>query len=97
MAVMRSKDGNELLIDCNCGCGEGIRFKIDKEDEDCFCFMSYMNSKFYTEQCEGMWRVFCKKLKKIWYIIRNKDFHYSDLFITKNEFNEFKKYISEQS
>ena len=94
MAVLRSKDGTELLVDCTCGCDTGIRFRIDKEDEDYYCFMSYTNGKFYTEQCEGMWRVFCKKLKKIWAVIGNKDFHYADTFLTKAEFDEFKEYIN---
>ena len=94
MAVLRSKDGRDMLIDCSCGCDNGVRFRIDKEDFDNYCFMSYTNGKFYTEQCEGMWRVFCKKLKKIWAIIRNKDFHYADMFMTKDEFDEFKEYIN---
>jgi hypothetical protein len=94
MAVLKSKDCMELLIDCSCGCDNGVRFRIDKEDDDNYCFMAYTNGRFYTEQCEGMWRVLCKKLKKIWAIIRNKDFHYADTFMTKAEFNEFREYIN---
>ena len=41
-----------------------------------------------------MWRVFRKKLEKIWAIIRNKDFYYSDVLMTKDEFDEFRKYIN---
>ena len=93
MAVLKSKDGTELLIDCHCGCDNGIRFRIEK-DLDYYCFMSYTNGKFYTEQAEGMWRVFCKKLKKILAIIRNKDFYYTEMFMTKDEFDEFKEYIN---
>lgn len=94
MAVLKNKDSTELLIDCNCGCDEGIRFKIDKEDFDCYCFMTYTNGSFYKEQNDSLWRVFCKKAKKIWAIIRNKDFYYSDIVMTKNEFDEFKEYIN---
>ena len=56
MAVLKSKDGTELLVDCNCGCDNGMRFRIDKDDIDYYCFASYTNGKFYTEQAEGMWR-----------------------------------------
>lgn len=94
MAVLKDKNGTELLIDCNCGCDNGMRFRIDKDDTDYYCFASYTNGKFYTEQSEGMWRVFCKKLKKILAIIRNKDFYYTEFFMTKDEFNEFREYIN---
>lgn len=94
MAVLKNKDGTELFIDCNCGCDNGIRFRIDNNDFDLYCFMSYTNGKFYTEQCEGMCRVFCKKLKKIWAIIRNRDFYYAEMFLTKDEFAEFREYIN---
>ena len=94
MAALKNKDGTEMYIDCNCGCDSGIRFRIDKDDLDYYCFASYTNGKFYAEQTEGMWRVFCKKLKKILAIIRNKDFYYAEMFMTKEEFNEFKEYIN---
>ena len=94
MAVLKNKDGTELFIDCNCGCDNGIRFRIDNNDFDLYCFMSYTNGRFYTEQCEGMWRVFRKKLKKIWAIIRNRDFYYAEMFLTKDEFAEFREYIN---
>ena len=33
MAILRSKDGKEILVNCTCGCDSGVAFKIDKEDE----------------------------------------------------------------
>lgn len=96
MAVLKSKDGTELLVDCCCGCNEGIRLRIDKFDEDLdyYCFMYYTNGQFYREQDDKMWIVFCKKLKKIWAIIRNKDFYYAEVTMSKDEFNEFREYIN---
>ena len=93
MAILRSKDGAEILVNCTCGCDNGVLFKIDKEDDDYYCFMTYTNSMFYTEQYDG-WSLFCKKLKRIWAIIRNKDYHYTDTFMTKAEFDEFREYIN---
>ena len=72
MAVLKNKNGTELLIDCCCNCDDGIRLRIDKDDYD-YCIMTYTNGNFYTEQNTTMWRVFCTKLKKIWAIIKNKD------------------------
>lgn len=94
MAVLKNKDGKELYIDCCCGCNEGIRFKIDKDDWDYYCFMTYTNGSFYREQGDTLWHVLYKKLKKIWAIIRNKDFYYAEVTMTKAEFNEFREYIT---
>lgn len=95
MAVLKNKDGTELLVDCCCGCDEGIRFKIDKDDEDgWYCFMTYTNGNFYKEQGDTFFGVLYKKLKKIWAIIINKDFYYSEVTMSKNEFDEFKEYIN---
>ena len=94
MAVLKNKDGKELYVDCCCGCNEGIRFKIDKDDWDYYCFMTYTNGSFYREQGDTLWYVLYKKLKKIWAIIRNKDFYYAEVTMTKAEFNEFREYIT---
>lgn len=94
MAVLKNKDGTEMYIDCCCGCDEGIRFRIDKDDYEYYCFMTYTNGQFYREQDDKLWKVFYKKLKKIWAIIRNKDFYYAEVIMTKDEFDEFREYIN---
>lgn len=96
MAVLKNKDGKELYIDCCCGCDSGIRFKIEPFDEDFdhYFFMTYTNGNFYKEQGDTIFGVLYKKLEKIWAIIRNKDFYYSELTMTKDEFNEFREYIN---
>lgn len=95
MAVLKSKDGKELLVDCCCGCNDGVRFVIDKfEDFDYYCFMSYTNGSFYRDQDDKLWRVLCKKLKKILAIIRNKDYYYAEVTMTKDDFNTFREYIN---
>lgn len=94
MAVLKNTDGTEMLVDCCCGCDKGIRFRIEKDD-DYYCFMSYTNGNFYREQGDTILDVICKKLKKVWAIIRNKDFYYAEMMLTKAEFEEFKKYINE--
>lgn len=94
MAVLKNKGNDCLYIDCGCSCGDGIKFKIDKEDFDYYCFMTYTSGNWYNEQNETMWRVLCKKLKKIWAVIRNKDFYYSEIYMNKDEFADFKEYIN---
>lgn len=95
MAVLKNKDGKELYVDCCCGCNDGIRFKVDKDDDfGYYGFMTYTSGNFYGEQGETMWRVMRKKFEKIWAIIRNKDYYYSEIVMTKDEFEEFKEYIN---
>ena len=94
MSVMRSEDGKNLIVDCSCGCNDGFRIKIDEYDKDLFALVTYTNGNFYKEQNESFWRVFCKKIKKIWRIIRNKDYCYSEVCMSKEDFKEFQAYVS---
>lgn len=89
MAVLKTKDNSEMAIICKCGCDEGIRIKIDTEFGD-YAYMSYVSGNFYKEQCGII-----QKLKKIWDIIRNKDFYYSDIIMTKEDWEEYKKWVNE--
>lgn len=94
MAVLKNQDGTELLVDCNCSCNNGVRIRIYNDDYDFYCFMSYTNGQFFTDQNDTLWDVFTKKLKKIWAIIRNKDYYYHEVMMSKDEFNMFKEYIN---
>ena len=89
MAVLKSEDGKELLVDCSCGCNEGLRISI-KKDEDGYAYLSYVSGNFYN----GQGSTFARKLKKIWRILRGKDYVYSEICMTEAEFEEFKDYIS---
>lgn len=93
MAFMRNREGDEVVIDCTCGCNDGIRIKINKYDEDDYCIASYVNGNFYRDQSTGFWSCLGKKIKKMWRIFWNKDFYYSEIIMTKKDFEEFRNYI----
>ena len=90
MAVLKASDNSEMIISCKCGCDDGLRIKIEKDEED-YCFMTYLSGNWYKEQAG-----FIKKLKKIWAIIRNKDFYYSEIILNKKDWEEYKKWIHEK-
>ena len=90
MAALKNKDGNMMILTCKCGCDEGIRVEI-KEDYGDYCYQTYISGNFYKEQ--GTLK---EKLKKIWVIIHNKDFYYSDIVMTKEEWEEYKKWVNEK-
>ena len=94
MAVFYNKEETELVVTCKDNCGEAAHIKIDMEDDDMYCLVSYMNGNFYKEQY-GALDVLKLKCKKIWAIIRNKDHYYSDVIMSKDEFDTFKKYINQ--
>lgn len=95
MAILVSEDKKELLVNCTCGCDEGIHIKIE-EDEEFYAVLTYTNGKFYSEQ-DGVFVILGRKMKKIWAIIRNKDYTYSEVVMKKEEFHQFCNYILSQS
>ena len=90
MAVLKNFKNDELIVSCKCGCNDGIHIKINKkEDETDRAFIAFTNGNFYREQGSS----FIKKLQKIWAIIANKDFYYSDIVMTEKDFKEFTNWV----
>ena len=97
MAVYLTENKKEMIIDCKCGCEDTIHIKVDDSDKDVneYAIQTYMNSNWYRDQDDRILRVIGRKLKKIWAIIRNKDFYYSELILTKEDFKKYKEYINQ--
>jgi len=93
MSVLLTKNKKELIVSCKCGCDEGVHIRID-DSYGYFAFVSYFNSNFYRDQ-RGASRCLREKIKKIWAIIRNKDFYYSDIIMTRADFQEFKAFVNQ--
>ena len=94
MAIMKSKDGKNLMVDCHCGCDEGLRIRIRDFDEETYAIVTYTSGNFYKEQNYSWWKIFKLKCKKIWRIIRGKDFYYSEILLSKEEYNELKDFLN---
>lgn len=94
MALLFNKENQELIVTCDCGCEESLHMKVDTDDSDVnfYAFISYMNGKFYNHN--SIWSIFKDKCRKIWSIIRNKDYYYSDIILTKEDFETLKTYIN---
>lgn len=91
MAVLKNTKDNELIITCHCGCDDSVHISVEDFPDGGYAFMTYMNGNFYSEQKHP----FIEKIKKIWAIIRNKDYFYSDIVMTKEEFDEFAKWVNQ--
>lgn len=87
-----TENGKELIVSCSDECDEGIRIKIDEDSMEeinwkTYAFLTYTSGHWYK-------RCFIEKCKKIWKIIRNKDFYYSEICMTKEDFERFKEYVN---
>lgn len=96
MSVLISKDKRELVVNCNCGCDDTVHVYIDDEDKDDFyALVTYLNGNWSRDQGEGAINSLKRKMSKIWSIIRNRDYYYSDILMNKNDFEQFKEYINQ--
>lgn len=94
MSLLLSENKKELIHTCDCGCEDSIHIRIDTLDKDYYAIQSYMNANWYRDQKSG-WDLFCLKIKKIWRIICNKDHHYSEIILTKDDFEKYKEFINQ--
>ncbi len=97
MSVLMSKDRKDLIVTCDCKCGQSFSICIDDDwkDDDCYAFLCFMKNDCNTEHDKNPWRAFKIKARKIWFIIRGKDYCYSDTVMTRADFEEFKKYVNQ--
>lgn len=97
MAVMISDDKKEMIIICKCGCENAIHVRVDdtNKDYDCYAIQTYINGNWYRDQDDTVLRCIGRKVKKILAIIRNKDFYYSELTMSCDDFQKYKEYINQ--
>lgn len=90
MAVLKSLEGDEIVISCKCGCDEGIRIRTGRDADDGeIYYQTYLSGKWYKEQA-GL----IEKIRKIWAIIRNKDFYYSEIVLSEEEWSMYKEWVN---
>lgn len=82
---------NEFVTFCKCGCRNGIVLKADNEDND--LSLQIVSDNFYAMQNKGEMTI-KEKIKRIWYIIRGKEYCYFDILIDKDELQEFKEVVA---
>ena len=95
MPILRSDDGDSLLLDCTCGCDNGLRMRVHRYDDRLFSIITYTSGNFQREQDETVFGVLKKKLRKIFCILRGKDYCYSEVCLTKQDFEEFRAFLAD--
>lgn len=84
-----------IFVNCGCGCGDGVLIRIDdsEKEHDQYALWEFINSDWYRAQY-GAFGVLIEKLRRIWRIIRNKEYYYSDIIMSKEDFEKFREYIN---
>ena len=95
MSVFMTEDKKQLIVTCNCKCGQSFHIYIYDEDDEYFGFLCFMDNSGDSEYLSNPWRAFVVKMKKLWYIIKGMDYHYSDTMMTKADFEVFKQYVNQ--
>ena len=97
MSVMISNDKKELIVTCKCGCQDTIHIKVDDEDKDAdyYAIQTILSGNWYRDQDDRILRCSGRKLKKIWAIVRNKDYYYSDVLMSREDFRKYKEYVNQ--
>lgn len=79
---------------CGCRCDDGMHISIVKDEYNYYSVLSYINSNYYRDQDARVFKVIKNKIKKIWTILRGKDYYYSEIIMNKYEFEKFREYIN---
>lgn len=96
MSVLMTKDKKELIVTCKCGCKESFHIEVDDidKDSDMYAVLSFMKGNFYADSNYNFWEIVKIKVQRIWRILRNKDYYYSETIMTKADFDAFKEYMN---
>ena len=87
------QNNDELVSYCSCGCQEGVHLKVTKDEDDGKnLYLSFVSDKFYSEQ-ENSFSRLKEKLRRIWYILRNKEYHYFEIIMNENDIQDFKDFV----
>lgn len=68
---------------CKCGCSNGIKFETFKDEED-VVYISFVTDMFYAIQ-DKFFKRLKEKIKRIWYVLANKEYTYFDIAVKKEE------------
>lgn len=85
-----------VIVNCNCGCDEAIQIKklvYDVKDDDEY-YLSILAGEFGSTQ-RGIFRTIGHRLKLAWKMLRGKEYLLTEIVMTKEELDEYKKVLEE--
>ena len=88
--IMTNKEKDALTLYCSCGVADGVLLRVDNSGG---LDLALVSDNFYTSQ-KNRWDLFKEKCKRIWAIIRNKEYLYFDICIDPEDIKEFKEFVN---
>ncbi len=88
---MENNNDKTYGIYCQCGCNNGVVLKAE-DDIGFGCEMMLVSDTYYLMQ-KTVWTRFKEKCKRIWCILRNKEYCYFSIYMAKDDLQEFKKFV----
>lgn len=85
-----------VIVNCNCGCDEAIqikKFKFDEQEEEEY-YLSILAGEFGSTQ-RGIFRTIGHRLKLAWKMLLGKEYLLTEIVLTNNEFEEYKRVLGE--
>ena len=84
-------DGKKAAMFCKCGCSNGVVMEFDPDDD--MLIFSLVSGRFSTGQ-KGIFSLIKEKLKRIWFVIQNKEYNYFEIVMEKDDIKDFKEFIA---
>lgn len=92
----KDKHTKVVIVNCNCGCDEAIQIKklvYDVKDDDEY-YLSILAGEFGSTQ-RGIFRTIGHRIKLAWKMLRGKEYLLTEIVMTKEELDEYKKVLKE--
>ena len=84
-------DDKKAAMFCRCGCSNGIVMQFYPDDD--MLILSLASGRFSTDQ-KGLFSCIKEKLKRMWFIIRNKEYSYFEIVMEKDDVKGFKEFVA---
>ena len=88
---MKDETNECCSLYCQCGCTNGVVLRAE-DDMGLGCDMTLVSDNYYLMQMTA-WTRFKEKCKRIWCILRNKEYCYFSIYMAKDDLEEFKKFV----
>lgn len=92
--VYKTENCNSLIVNCSCRCGDGLEFTISNFNNVAEVWMTQTTYSWNTENTT-FWNRFKLKLKRLWSVLCNREYYYTEIILSKDDFSTFVEYVNE--
>lgn len=91
--LMKSEDGRQCAVYCSCGCDNGVVLKAMFDGDSLYELSLVSDIWCVCREKYGIVRLI-EKCKRIWRILRGKEYHYFNICISSEDMKEFKEFVA---